>query len=883
MPYTFTLVSAVYDVDRYLDEFFASLVAQTYGFDRIEVILVDDGSTDDSLARCRAFADAHANVRVIAQRNAGQGAARNAGLAVASGEWLTFVDPDDVLDERYFAAIDGLMAASTAEAPTMFGGHTIMWNEETGVRSDTHPTAFRFHDGDVVVDLDERPNFISGQAPLAFVRTAIVREQGISFDDRLRTRFEDGKFVSDYLLAAGRAVLGLAADARYYYRRRADGSSTLQLARSDVRTYESVAVYGYLPLIERAVERHGAVPMWLQTLIVYDLLWLMLVDERDSAASATVPASVLATFSSDVERVIAALDREAILGFDLMRFPLFLRFSLAQRIGADSGRLPVSVDGIDDARGLVRVRFAFTGERPRVAFSHDGAPIEPRYEGAIVRRIFGRTGVSEYLAWVASDRTVAITIDGEPAPVVAAPAQSTHDVLDADLIDGVRSELAKASPPLFRPRVGALRLLRSVAGHTLRGLRHRGLKWALADLAVAAELRLPGNRRKYLDAWAVMDREWDANDSGEELYRWIRANHPEVNAWFVLSADSPDWQRLSADGFSLVAYGSRQYRVLMLLASELVSSHADAPIVNPFRRRYGREPWRFTFLQHGVIKGDLSGWLNSKPIDTFVTSTPDEYAYLSGAGPYTFTEHEVRLTGLPRFDALSRKADARSGPPLDIVVAPTWRKSLSTGLAVRSQRHARTDGFMESEFARTWKAFITSPALRELAESRGLRIVFMPHPNLQQYLDEFDLPADIHIARYGDDDVQEIVAGAAVLVTDYSSIAFNLAYLERPAVYLQFDREQYWAEHTERPGYFDYETHGFGPVTDDAAQAIDALASVLDGEAPEYAERARRTFPVRDGRNSERVYNAIVSAGTRIPADELVVAAEPDRWEPPTR
>jgi len=882
VPYTFTLVSAVYDVERYLDEFFESLIAQTYGFGRIEVVLVDDGSTDESLRRCREFALSHPNVQVIAQRNAGQGAARNAGIAAASGEWLTFVDPDDVLDEQYFAAIDRLMIASAAEAPTMFAGHTIMWNEQTEVRSDTHPTAFRFRDGDVVVDLDERPNFISGQAPLTFVKAEIVREHGLAFDDRLRTRFEDGKFVSDYLLAAGRAVLGLADEAHYFYRRRADGSSSVQQARSDARTYESVAAYGYLPLVQQALERRGSVPRWLQTLIVYDLLWLMLVDERDLAASSKIPAPVMAKFASEVERVVAALDRDAILDFDLMHFAPFLRFSLAQRLGTDSGHLPVTVDEIDEARGLVRIRFAFTGRRPTVVFSSGGTRVEPRYDVVVDRTIFGRTAVSEYLAWVAADRRITVELDGVHVPVIDAPTQTPADAVDQAMLDGLRVRSVGATQPLFRPRVGAMRLLRSLGGHTLRSIRHHGLKWALADLAVAAELRLPRNRRRFLDAWAIMDREWDANDSGEELYRWLREHRPEVNARFIVSADSPDWKRLTDDGFSLVAYGSREYRVLMLLASELISSHVDAPIVNPFRRRYGREPWRFTFLQHGVIKGDLSGWLNGKRIDTFITSTPDEYAYIGGDGPYKFSRREVRLTGLPRFDALARKAEARTEAPRDIVVAPTWRKSLSTSLAVRSQRHSRTAGFMQSEFARTWKAFITSPALQELAAARGLRIVFMPHPNLQQYLDEFELPPGIRIARYGDDDVQEVVAGAAALVTDYSSIAFNLAYLERPVVYLQFDREQYWAEHTERQGYFDYPTHGFGPVADDATQAVDALAKVLDGEAPEYAERSRRTFPVRDRRNAERVYEAIVRAGTRIPAEELVVPATPDRFEPLT-
>src|SRR3954466_14253269 len=102
----FTFVSAVYDVGRYLPDFIASLEAQTHGLDDVEILMVDDGSTDHSAPVLAAWAarppappaEVRAawaarrpdTVRVIHQPNAGQGAARNAGIEAARGEWISF-------------------------------------------------------------------------------------------------------------------------------------------------------------------------------------------------------------------------------------------------------------------------------------------------------------------------------------------------------------------------------------------------------------------------------------------------------------------------------------------------------------------------------------------------------------------------------------------------------------------------------------------------------------------------------------------------------------------------------------------------------------------------------------------------------------------------
>lgn len=107
-----TLISViipVYNVESYLEDCLNSVIGQTYR--NLEIILVNDGSTDGSLQICERFRNQDARVMLINQENGGLSDARNAGIATATGEYITFVDSDDLIvttfiEQMYGAAIE---------------------------------------------------------------------------------------------------------------------------------------------------------------------------------------------------------------------------------------------------------------------------------------------------------------------------------------------------------------------------------------------------------------------------------------------------------------------------------------------------------------------------------------------------------------------------------------------------------------------------------------------------------------------------------------------------------------------------------------------------------------------------------------------------------
>lgn len=124
-----SVIVPVYNAEAYLPACFASLESQD--FPCLETIIVDDGSQDGSLALCRGFAQRQERARVVSQRNQGPGPARNAGLALAMGEYVLFLDADDRLDGPH--AVSRLVElAQRAGADIAAGGYRRLVEEKPG-------------------------------------------------------------------------------------------------------------------------------------------------------------------------------------------------------------------------------------------------------------------------------------------------------------------------------------------------------------------------------------------------------------------------------------------------------------------------------------------------------------------------------------------------------------------------------------------------------------------------------------------------------------------------------------------------------------------------------------------------------------------------------
>lgn len=832
----YSVVTAVYNAAPFLDEFLDSLVRQSLRFGHdVELVAVDDGSTDASWSILQRWAERFPHgVKILRKENGGQASARNLGLEHATGDWVTFIDPDDFVGTDYFERVDLLLSASDASDATLVSCNLVFYLEKTRSLRDNHPLKFRFSKGDRVVrgsQLDEC--LLQLSAASAFFRRDLIESMGLRFDESIRPVFEDAHFVARYLLGHPPQSVGLCASARYFYRKRADESSTMDRAWQSPERFTRLLRDAHLSLL-KGFDGGDRPPIWLQRTILYDLAWYFRRVVDHSEHTAFLSREELEAFRELTRDLLARIDAAVILDFELSGAWLFHKLGWLKMAGHPIDVSPRGyIDGFDPDKRLFRVRHFHADLKDVEVLRTESGELDVVFEKTQRHEFAGCSFLDERILWVRLpevESRVSMFLGSSPVQLTLKKRRPAMTIASRDLE-------AAAS---VKPRPSAL--------SWYRRLEH--------GVATSTALGEP-----YRDCWLFMDRDTQADDNAEHLYRYVRATRPDINAFFVLRRSSHDWHRLQREGFRLLEFGGASHRAALANARHVVSSHVDRYVVAPMPDldKTALRRFKVTFLQHGVTKDDISTWLNPKPIDLLITASPSEHASIVGdESPYRYCDREVALTGFPRHDALSAGA-AASGPRV-LTLMPTWRLSLAGRIKGDGNAREKNPDFARSRFAREWTALLQSDRLRELRD-RGYEIDFFPHANLTPYIDELQVPSHISVKTHVGGSIQNVFRRTTVLVTDYSSTAFELAYLGRAVVYFQFDRDEvFGGGHLTRPGYFDYDRDGFGPVCTTVGAVTEQLDRISrEGDRPltEYAKRMSDVFAYRDGRACERVLTAI--------------------------
>lgn len=307
---TLSVVVPVFDGGELLDAALGSLLGQRYR--HLDVVVVDDGSRDDSRARAERWAARDPRVRVLHQANAGQSVARNTGVAAATGEYLTFVDADDlVTHDGLDVAVRGLEASGSDVAVMPY-----QRLEDDTVRP-AAPWIRALHARPARgITVSQRPDVMLNAVACAkvFRRT---------FWDAAGLRFPPGVIYEDQILTAHAyreaAAIDITGEVAYSWRRQAtstsQGHASVEnlLARMDAAD-ESLRLLETLPdvRVERAVQllRHN-VPNSALKLERADDDYLAVLARRVPRLADAVPADRLAREVPAELRVLLALLRHA--------------------------------------------------------------------------------------------------------------------------------------------------------------------------------------------------------------------------------------------------------------------------------------------------------------------------------------------------------------------------------------------------------------------------------------------------------------------------------------------------------------------------------------------------------------------------------------------
>jgi glycosyltransferase involved in cell wall biosynthesis/predicted Zn-dependent protease len=822
--YEYTVVSAVYNVGRYLEDYFDSLVKQRLDFKKhIHLVLVDDGSTDNSAEIIQRWKRKYPdNITYVHKENGGQASARNLGLQYVNTEWVTFIDPDDFVDPTYFQTVDTTAYAN--KHVKLLCTNLIFFYEDTGTYKNAHALKYKFKNGNNVAKLDKSADFIQLSAPSAFFNSTVIKDKNLTFNELIKPSFEDGEFVLRYMLSVSDTSVANLEKAKYYYRRRADNSSTVNTAWTKKEQYSNVIKFGFLSVLEEFEKKNSRAPEWVQRSIFYHLSWFFMQFAGKSNGIPALSNEETDDFVILVRQVLKHIDRDIIYRCKTPGFTLYYKMGVAQLAGIPQHDWNMLyVDNIDLNSETIKLKIFYYNESPCLDIIINGNEIIP-FDEKIRTHNFGNSlFINEKIFFIKFNTKNEILSINSKAPInISMFGVETKNISIEKIID-----LFKKNRPV------------TTSNESLQLLDHAEETDAIAQ---------------YSGAWLFSDRVSIARDNAEALYRHVHVIREKC--YFILAKDSSDWERLESEGFSLLEYGSIEHKLALINAEMLISSHTDTRLLNKsnFSNKLN---YKFVFLQHGITKDDISDWLNEEKIDLMImTSIRELHSICSDMTNYNLSTHNCVLTGFPRHDLLIEKLFKDT-----ILLAPTWRKSL-TGIIDRETGFREiNDEFLESEYMVKWGTLLRNGTLKNIADSYNCKVQFLPHPNMLQYVADLESGACVEILNPTEISYSDLLSKVKILITDYSSIAFEAAVINTPTIYYQFDQDHFFkGEHTTASGYFDYNKDGFGPVHTEEKQVIESINSLLKGDgkpSTEIQHRINKTFAFRDEKCCERTYQAI--------------------------
>lgn len=364
------------------------------------------------------------------------------------------------------------------------------------------------------------------------------------------------------------------------------------------------------------------------------------------------------------------------------------------------------------------------------------------------------------------------------------------------------------------------------------------------------------------------DRLLYGDDNAEVLFKYVNSLNNEISklSYFVLDKNSERIEELKKVGNVLI-YGSIKHKIKYLNSKYIVSSHASYydNCYNPFNKDE-MEIYkdiitkRFIFVPHGIAMNDIRKYINRTKViaDLYTTATTKDDEELRTNG-YMYENNQIVNTGLARFDRLNNDNVKKV-----ILISPTWRENLS------EKEYNGNDKvkFSDSEYYKRYKSLLTNEILNKKLEEKGYKIKFLLHPVFSEYKKMFENESNnnIKILNIADIRYYKLFNECSMLITDYSSIHFDVAYLKKPIIYYQFDKKEFFEKHYQK-GYFEYEKDGFGDVIESEEELVNEIIQYLDNDCKiksKYEEIIEKTFYRIDKENCKRILEEILKKDNNI-------------------
>ena len=858
---------SIYNTGRYLNDSIDSIINQSIGIENIQLILINDGSIDNSENICLKYKQYYPNnIIYIKISHSGPSKARNIGLSYAKGKYINFLDSDDKWDKNSFR--QAFLFFKFNKMVDIIGSRIKFFEASNGY----HFLDYKFIKTRIV-NLDKEYSNIQLHCSSSFFRySAIIKNR---FDENLFYG-EDVKFISNLLL--NKPILGILREAIYYYRKRADFSSALQNSYKSHNYFFQVLENIQIYLINKSKQIYNKIIPFINFYISYELLFRIggtaqnYLDKKNYKKYCYLIKFIIEQidekyileqkiFSSKIKILALSLKNSRDIRNDIIIKNSSLIYSNYRLMDLkDYGKI-ISWKIIEIENNKLYLKgeekfwlpkdkyyyYCKIGHNifyPRYLYYEDldfialgGAIIKGRIISFdITLEIKGKEKLFFYIVYDSNIIEIFPSLFWtNHLPPVTKSFYSTKNYIIRNennylFIYNYESFLVKKFENEYQKKLKEL--------HKDYSIKIRGKYFEEKE------------KNKFKDnnqIWLINDKRNQAGDNGEYFFRYLLKKKPKgILFYFVLEGNCYDYRRLINYG-DIIDLKSKKYLNLFLKSDKIISSSLEEWAYNPFERNgiYLKDLYHFEFiyLQSGINEHNFIKYINSIKLNfnMIVTPSKKQYNYFLKMG-YNFNNNNIILTGFTRFDYIKRiESDIKTQKI--ILIYPTF------GLNIKGF----TDYFNSAYFT-FYNNLTNNDNLLSFMKKKGYKGILYLNPNFNYHNKEFTQNKIFKVVKKVNE--KELFLKAALLITDYSDSFLDFGYMNKPIIYSQFDYKEYKSNNKYK-GYFDYENDGFGPVCYDLNCIINNIILVIKNNnriKGNYLRRIKRFYKYSRENNCERTY-----------------------------
>lgn len=876
--YRVSIIVPVYNVEDYLAECLDSLLNQTMPQKDMEIIVVNDGSTDSSYEICKEYAEKHQCIKLYTKENEGLSATRNYGIKRATGKYLMFIDSDDSLTLPTVKSVVDFFDKVYDEVDLV----TYFEQPYTTERDLAPHFRYKYYLKETgVYDLNEKPFIVQTRVNVCVKN---LFEDNFMFDITPGFKQEDQEY--NNRIVKEKMKIGYCAEGCYRYNKSNEGSIVATTFHAFYLFELSMAYF------ERLFGQfEDEVPVYFQAMFINDVRWKLI-------------SKILYPFHYEGEKFDRAVGRiKALLArvdvSTIIRDPIMSNFHKQYWVSMKpNAKTTIYTDGrstgiLNDGRfiyhctdieiKIVRIQVADNNKllvRAYVRsplYNHMDEPAEVYVcengdmENLIVPKIYLskygyentniRTNNFYAVEYVCDPDKVSsfqhfVKLDGYYIP-------ARYTFMSTSVLNHAKkfySYVCRNTKITYKRGVFQLQNLSDSEVDSFEIKQSKHLKF-LDSYARKLRLKAIKYRRQHR-IWLYSDLYTVKKDNG--YYQFINdfEHNDGVERYYVYTRDYDEIVDLFTPEQReyLVEFGSEKHKLLYLSSELILSGFYGRSPISPFENEheeqsyYDIEHFKVIYLQHGVLHASLyvqNSAENARAEKVVISSPFEKKNYTE---KYNYNPEDLIESSMARYDHIDRK----KVPQNKILFAPSWRNYLASNVTA-SKWSVMRGKIAASDYYKNIQAFIESPKLHEMLEKHDMTLELKLHPIISSATDLFNITSDRIVYAASDVDV----ADYKIFMTDFSSFVFDYACLVRPILYFVPDYPQF---KSGMGHYRDLDLpfeDAFGPLSLNAEDTVANLEKVLTADCePEaiYKERMENFYyPLNNC--AERLYEYVTTSG----------------------